>query len=86
MTGYEHCWINQDAYVKLGYFTDEASLKYQFRGQNKCVFIFNISGEIRINEETLSARDGIGVWDTNEINIELASKTEFILIEAPINH
>lgn len=85
-TGYTHCWINQDAYVKLGNFKEEKNIAYKFRGENKCVFIFNIKGEIQVGGETISPRDAIGVWETDEINISVKADTEFVLLEVPINH
>ena len=85
-TGYAHCWINQDAYIKLGYFTEEQTIHYKFRGENKCVFLFNISGEIQVDSQTLTPRDAIGIWDTNEFEIQIKANSEFILLEAPINH
>jgi len=85
-TGYTHCWINQDAYVKLGYFTEEQTINYPFRGENKCVFLFNIKGEIHIGDKVISERDSIGIWDTDNFSIQIKADSEFILIEAPINH
>lgn len=85
-TGYKHCWINQDAYIKLGNYTEEKTLNYQFTEENKCVYLFNIKGEIQIDGQIISPRDSIGIWGTNEISIHIKADSQFILIEAPINH
>lgn len=85
-TGYTHCWINQDAYIKLGFFTEDSLINYQFRGENKCVFLFVMEGEIEVEDEVVIERNAIGVWDTDEIELKIKSGAHFILTEAPINH
>lgn len=83
--GFDHCWINQNAVLRLGYFDAGQRMDYNFNPENKCVFIFNISGEININEINLPTRDAIGIWDTNSINISCQTEAEFLIIETPVN-
>ena len=83
--GLEHCWINQNAKLSLGYFDKDQSLSYQFRPVNKCVFIFVIDGNITIDNITIPQRDAIGIWETDTIGIRCNEESHFLIIEIPIN-
>lgn len=84
--GQEHCWINQNAKLSLGYFEANQEMRYVFNPTNKCIFIFNIDGNLLINNELLQKRESIGVWETSEILLKVQAESRFILIEVPINH
>jgi len=45
--GLEHCWINQNAKLSIGYFNNAHEFKYSFRNINICLFIFLIEGAMR---------------------------------------
>jgi len=83
--GLEHCWINQNAKLSLGYFDEGRGISYTLNKTNKCLFIFLIEGEIRVGETILKERDGIGVWDTDQVSIHCAKGSQFLVIEAPVN-
>jgi len=83
--GQEHCWINQNARLSLGYFDKGVNVPYSFNATNKCLFIFNIEGAIRIGDTTLQKRDAIGIWNTNEVSIQCADESHFLVIETPVN-
>ncbi|WP_347158100.1 pirin family protein [Pontibacter chitinilyticus] len=84
--GQGHCWINQNAKLSLGYFDAGQQVAYTLNPTNKCVFVFVIDGQLQVNEIPLPQRDGLGLWETNQIMINCTSESRFILIEAPINH
>lgn len=83
--GLNHCWINQNAKLSLGYYDTDTNIEYNFNPTNKCVFIFIIAGSITIDNKTVSTKDSIGIWDTGTLQFECEANTEFILIETPIN-
>ena len=83
--GQEHCWINQNARLSLGYFDKGVNVPYSFNATNKCLFIFNIEGAIRVGDTTLQKRDAIGIWNTNEVSIQCADESHFLVIETPVN-
>ena len=83
--GMEHCWINQNAKLSLAYYDEDQKIQYAFNPLNKCVFIFVIEGLIEVDGVTLNKKDGLGVWDTNQISIRSAEKSEFLIIETPVN-
>ena len=84
--GTEHCWINQNAKLSLGYFEAGQQLDYHFNPTNKAVFIFNIDNALTVNGVALQHRDGIGIWDTDTIHIHCTEESRFLIIEVPINH
>jgi len=63
--GQEHCLINQNAKLSLGYFEKGQEIKYDFNPVNKCVYIFLIDGNISINEIDLQERNALvsGIQD-----------------------
>ena len=83
--GMEHCWINQNAKLSLGYYEEAAAVSYQWNPVNKCVFVFVIAGSLRIGDQSLSARDGIGIWDSADLLMQCEGGTEFLVIETPVN-
>ena len=84
-TGMAHCWINQDAKLSLGLFEAGYQVEYEFNPDNKCLFVYVISGEIVIGNEHLYDRDGMGIWETGAIEIEVKKDAEFLVIETPVN-
>jgi len=83
--GLEHCWINQNAKLSLGYYDQGQTITYSFRPVNICLFIFAIEGSINIDGVALQKRDGIGIWDAETISIVCTTDTEFLIIETPVN-
>ena len=81
----DNLWIYQDAWIHLADFSKGNTRQYKLNQPLKNgVYIFVIEGEIEIEAEVLSARDGIGFWETNEIEILAKEKSEFLLIEVPM--
>ena len=83
--GQEHCWINQNAKISLGFYDANETIEYRLNPTNKCVYIFVMEGSLKINGETIGKRDAIGLWQTDSINILTEQEAEFIVIETPIN-
>lgn len=83
--GQQHCWINQNATLSLGWLEQENELFYTLHPLNKCVYIFCLEGSIEIDGSIVNRRDGIGIWQTGEINIKAKQESEFIVIEVPVN-
>ncbi len=84
--GTAHCWINQHAALHLGWFENGQTVSYQWQPENKCVYVFVISGSLVFNGETINARDAIGFWGTDKVQLSCSAETELLLIEVPVNH
>jgi redox-sensitive bicupin YhaK (pirin superfamily) len=83
--GLEHCWINQNAKLSLGYFDKGKEIQCTLNPVNKCIFIFLIDGSITIGGKILPARDALGLWDVDIFSIRCEEESEFLIIETPIN-
>ena len=83
--GTEHCWINQNAKLSLGYYDQDQKVQYTFNPVNKCIFVFLIEGLIEVNGTALNIKDGLGIWDTDQISVHCLEKAEFLIVETPVN-
>lgn len=78
-------WINQNAWFNLGNFDQNVSTEYTLNNKNNGLYVFNLSGNLEINEQTLNPRDGFGIWDTDKVSIKAQTNTEFLLMEVPMS-
>jgi len=83
--GMDHCWINQNTKLSVGYFDAGSITHYSFNPVNKCIFIFCIEGNIAIDNHSLIKGDGIGIWELNEFDIHPKTEAEYIIVETVIN-
>ncbi len=78
-------WIHQDAWFSLGKFDEGFETEYKIKKGGNGVYAFVISGEVTINGQTLSKRDGLGIWDTNSISFKAnAANAEVLLMDVPM--
>lgn len=77
-------WIHQDAWFYRGNFTKKANHTHKINKANNGLYIFVIKGGATVGEHNLSNRDGLGVWDTNAIDIEVKSNSDILLMEVPL--
>lgn len=77
-------WINQNAWFTLGNFTQGQTANYQLHKAESGVYVFVINGNITVNGQPLSKRDGLGVQQIGELTIETTTDAEFLLIEVPM--
>lgn len=52
--------------------------------KNTGVYIFVLEGNIDVQGKTLSRRDGIGVWDVEQVEIQSVSNSSILTIEVPV--
>lgn len=78
-------WIHQDAWFHLGKFDKDIETSYQFKKEGNGLYVFVINGEITVDNQALSSRDGFGVWDKNKVEIKANSEAEFLLMEVPMS-
>ncbi len=83
--GPEHCWINQNAKLSLGYYDKDQQINYSFNPTNMCIFIFLIKGSISVNKTDLKEKDAFGIWDTDNFSVNCLELSEFLIIETPVN-
>lgn len=78
-------WIYQDAWFHLGKFDEGKSEKYNIKKEGNGVYAFILSGEVSINGEKLSSRDGMGIEGVKELTVEANTNAEILLMEVPMN-
>ena len=76
--------IYQDAWFSLGNLDKDYRVSYQLKNKNNGVYAFVIEGEVTINGEKLSRRDGLGITETAQLNIQADSAAELLLMEIPV--
>jgi len=78
-------WLNQDAYLSRIDLDTSNSVNYEIHTKGNGAYIFLIDGEIKVADESLSKRDGIGIWDTAEFSINATKDSQLLIIEVPMN-
>lgn len=78
-------WIYQNAWFNLADFESGVAKKYPLHKSENGVYVFVLTGEIEVDNTLLSERDGMGIWETAEINIKANSDAEFLLMEVPMH-
>jgi hypothetical protein len=79
-------WIHQNAWFHIGKFNTAQTIDYTIKKEGNGVYIFVIEGSVRIENQELSERDGLGISKTNQFSIEILNeKTEILLMEIPMN-
>lgn len=81
----EGVWIHQNAWFHLGKFDGGITTKYKLKDPTNGIYAFVLNGNVKISNQLLSARDGMGIWDVKELEIESQSHdTELLLMEVPL--
>ena len=77
--------IHQNAWFHLGEFEAGKSQKYELKDKNNGVYAFVLDGDVEIDGEKLNSRDGMGIWDVDQINVNSTSKSRILLMEVPMS-
>lgn len=78
-------WINQDAYFSLGKFTAGQTVEYKIQHPGNGAYVFIIEGSVTINNQSLSKRDALGIWDAGQFTISINADAEILIIDVPMN-
>ncbi len=81
----EALWIHQDAYISIGNFEAAQTVDFSLNSTQHGVYIFLLEGEIVIDNHTLSTRDAIGIWETQQVEISIKENSKILTIEVPMN-
>ena len=74
----------QDAWFSIGTFDSKQCIKYLMNKKNTGVYIFVLEGDVKINGQILSRRDGIGIWEVENVSIECLSESHILAIEVSV--
>jgi quercetin 2,3-dioxygenase len=78
-------WIHQDAWFHLGKFDKGFTTEYTFKKQGNGLYVFVLNGDVTVGEQSLNKRDGLGIWNTENVTIKADSDAEFLLMEVPMH-
>ena len=78
-------WIHQDAWFNLGDLSIGKSDTYKLNKQRNGVYIFILEGAAEVNGESLSKRDGMGIWNIDKIEVKALENAKILLMEVPMN-
>ena len=78
-------WIHQNTWFHLGQLDEGKSVKYKLKDKQNGIYAFVLEGEIVIEGEKLSLRDGFGIWDVEEMSVKSIAKSRILLMEVPMS-
>ena len=78
-------WIHQDAWFHWGEFDQETNTNYRMKKSGNGLYAFIIEGEATIAGQTLEKRDGFGIWNEDQIEIQAKANTKILLMDIPMN-
>jgi redox-sensitive bicupin YhaK (pirin superfamily) len=75
-------WVHQKTFFNLGVF-ESGKTNYKLNFTDNSVYLFLIDGEIVVDNQTLTAKDAIGISDFSDFDIEIKEKAKILIIEIP---
>jgi redox-sensitive bicupin YhaK (pirin superfamily) len=81
----EGVWIHQNAWFHLSDLDSGKELEYKLKNTANGVYIFVLSGDVTVQNQNLSARDGLGIWNAGTLKFTADSNTELLLMEVPMS-
>ncbi|MEL6358694.1 MAG: pirin family protein [Bacteroidota bacterium] len=81
----EGVWVHQDAWFHMGQLTNGTKLNYELKKPDtNGVYAFLLEGEATINGQPLERRDGYGLWNIDQLDIEATADAKVLLMEVPM--
>ncbi len=78
-------WIHQNAWFHLGSFDENIETQYEIKGAGNGVYAFVLEGSAEIEGQSLSKRDGFGIWDTQQLKVKADAGAKVLLMEVPMS-
>lgn len=80
----EGLWIHQDAWFYWADFDKNQEQTYRLNIPKNGVYAFVIEGQVKIGDQILEKRDGLGIWDTDAFDFETMEDSVVLFMEVPI--
>lgn len=78
-------WVHQNAWFHLGSLDKGTSVSYGVKApQTNGVYAFVLEGNVKIEGQELGKRDGFGLWEVENIDIEASTDARVLLMEVPM--
>lgn len=78
-------WIHQQAWFFMGDLSEGWNGNYKLRGFNTGVYFFVVEGSVTIEGKQLERRDGLGIYETENIEIIANKETKLLVMEVPMS-
>lgn len=76
--------INQNAYFSLGTLLPQTKMTYTKYNTNHGVYFFLIEGSAEIASHNMSARDGLGIEEADNLAIHITEAATLLVMEVPM--
>jgi redox-sensitive bicupin YhaK (pirin superfamily) len=78
-------WVHQNAWFSLGNFNKDTKQDYKLHAEGNGVYFFVLNGNAKVNGQALESRDGFGVWDVDQVNVEADKDASILVMEVPMS-
>jgi redox-sensitive bicupin YhaK (pirin superfamily) len=83
----EGSWIYQDAWFHMGTFDAGRKIPYSIKKPGNGIYLFVIDGTFLYNGQRLEKRDGLGITDVDNIDLEAAEAgSRILLMDIPMKN
>ena len=81
----EGVWIHQNAWFNLADLEKGKSIEYNMKDPRNGLYTFLLNGKIKINDNELNKRDGIGLWSVDGVlKYEGLENSQILTMEVPM--
>lgn len=77
-------WIHQNAWFHMGDLSEDWEGSYELKDTKNGVYFFVIEGSVTVAGQKLNRRDGLGVSETESIDLKTDSVTKLLIMEIPM--
>ncbi|MBR9915104.1 MAG: pirin family protein [Algicola sp.] len=77
--------ISQQAYIYRTSLDARRSIELTSSSNNHGFYVFVVEGNIKIGEIALNSRDALGIYETEQVQINADTTSELIIIEVPMS-
>jgi redox-sensitive bicupin YhaK (pirin superfamily) len=77
-------WIHQDAWFYLADLEKGKQLQYKLKNAKNGVYVFVLNGEVEANGQKLEKRDGLGIWNNEQLELKGTDNAEVLVMEVPM--
>jgi len=77
-------WVHQNAWFHMGELEAGFETTYKLKDTANGVYAFVIKGDVTLNGQALHQRDGLGVWEVDELMLTADSDARVLLMEVPM--
>jgi len=77
-------WIYQNAWFYIGKFDQDTVVNHALKQNDHGLYVFVLEGAAAVGGTTLERRDGLGIWETEVIEIKATAGAHLLLMEVPM--